>query len=201
MIRAPLILCFALVCVHFFHCTHHLRLNIRCHRARRVSQSSFAQVAVLFAHLCLQGCIRCMFTGSHPTDAARCCRAHLWVGNLSIWQCCTLGEGFHQQASASQLPSLDVYQTQQIKNGTDWCQNKINHSFSFGKILQTGHVFLSHTLKDFMLYKIFICWNICSQGFCLHWPLCLSSFSLSHSLSLWIIYISRNSFPKIKCLI
>lgn len=53
-----------------------------------------------------------------------------WVGNLSIWHFCTLGNGLHQPTLQSQLPGLDVYQTQQIKNATDQCWNKINHSSS-----------------------------------------------------------------------
>lgn len=66
---------------------------------------------------------------------------------------CTLGKGFHQQPSESQLPRLDVYQTQQIKNGTDLNQNTLNRWSSFVNLKQTGHAFSHVRRKNFTCYR------------------------------------------------
>ena len=75
-----------------------------------------------------------------------------------------LAETLHQRASRSQLPRLDVHQTQQIKNGTDQCQNTINHSSSVMILTQTWACLLSQTFNRLM-EKVYICEIASLRGF------------------------------------
>ena len=66
---------------------------------------------------------------------------------LHSWQ------GLPTATLQSQLPRLDVHQTQQIKNGTDQCQNMINHLYSFVNLMQTGHIFFHMHVKSILYVK------------------------------------------------
>lgn len=106
-----------------------------------------------------------------------------------------LAETLHQQASRSQLPRLDVHQTQQIKNGTDQCQNTINHSSSVVNLTQTWACLLSQTFNCLMEKYTFVKYLLLGVLLTLTLTL-LTSFLFSQSL--WIIYTASNSFPENK---
>lgn len=118
--------------------------NIRCNLATpslSVSQSSLPRVGVLFS----------LFTVMRKMHVCRFCFAptqHDVAVLLCEWASSAYGISallprLSIRTLQSQLPSLNVYQTQQIKNATDQCQSSTNNLSSPAQIVHLFSLLLS----------------------------------------------------------